>query len=74
MLKGNWGQLFNGQLIPPKIDAQVVMTAKALARTRLFSSDIDFSSYRSVKKYLVQNGVYVDYSARQVLLAPFQEW
>ena len=73
MLKGDWESLFNGQLIPPQIDAPVIITAKQLNRTKLFSSVIDFSSYSSVKRYLTQNDVYINSSAKRILLAPFKE-
>lgn len=73
MLKGDWESLFDGQLIPPRIDTQVVMTAKQLNQTGLFSSVIDFSSYSSVKEYLTRNDVYINSSAKRILLAPFVE-
>ena len=73
MLEGKWGSLFAGQLTLPKIDASTVMIAKRLVQTGLFTSQIDFKNYRSVKKYLLQNDVYLLPSAKQALLRPFRE-
>ncbi|GLB46828.1 hypothetical protein WR164_08070 [Philodulcilactobacillus myokoensis] len=72
ILNNHWSSIYNqNPLMVNKMNIDDIKLAKTLLASNLIQSQINFKNYKSIHEFIIKNDKFIENSAKEFLLMPF---